>query len=435
MKGTLVFTGIVCTFTVSATPPSGWFVSGNHRDQYEAGIDTTTFHSGKAAAYIKGKTSNTEPFGTLMQQFSGADFVGKRIRLSAYIKTSGVSRATLWMRTDGLDPQKANFDNMEDRKPPRVISGDTDWQRYEVVLDVPEDTFGIAFGVMLEGKGELWCDDFTFDAVDRSVPSTNIDTTELLADPQNVKAWQKQLDQIRAAYKKGPPMPVNLDFESLPAATRIDRWQSYPKPRPSPANGWIIWGDHPDQYETGVDTAIFHGGKASAFLKAKGEKAEPFGALVQEFGGSEFVGKRVRLSGYIKTHGVTEAAMVMRTDGVDLQKANFDNMERRPISGDSGWKHYEIVLDVPEDTFGITFGIVLSGMGQVWCDDFTFQVVDRTVASTNLGMADFLADPENVRMRQEELVELRSVYKKQPRPVNLDFETPAIHQLDHPSTK
>jgi len=34
------------------------------------------------------------------------------------------------------------FDNMQDR----AIKGTTDWRRYEVVLDVPEDATGIAPG-------------------------------------------------------------------------------------------------------------------------------------------------------------------------------------------------------------------------------------------------------------------------------------------------
>ncbi|KAB2352595.1 hypothetical protein [Actinomadura rudentiformis] len=41
------------------------------------------------------------------------------------------------------------FDNMGDRP----VRGTADWQRYEVVLDVPRAAVNVAYGVLLVGAG------------------------------------------------------------------------------------------------------------------------------------------------------------------------------------------------------------------------------------------------------------------------------------------
>jgi len=73
----------------------------------------------------------------------------------------------LWMRVDKNSSAVA-FDNMEDR----AIKGTSDWQRYEVVLDVPKDATGIAFGILLAGPGTVWLNSTNFELVESDVPTT-----------------------------------------------------------------------------------------------------------------------------------------------------------------------------------------------------------------------------------------------------------------------
>ena len=88
--------------------------------------------------------------------------------MSAYVKTEDVSKwAGLWMRVDG-PTGIVSFDNMSNR----AIVGDTDWTRYEIVLDVPEDATHIGFGILLHEEGQVWVDGFTFEAVGQDVPIT-----------------------------------------------------------------------------------------------------------------------------------------------------------------------------------------------------------------------------------------------------------------------
>ena len=86
-----------------------------------------------------------------MQNVQADHYLGKRVRFSAFVKTERAQEwAGLWMRVD-KGTQTAAFDNMHDRP----ITASTNWQKYDVVLDVPEDATGISFGVLLSGSGEV----------------------------------------------------------------------------------------------------------------------------------------------------------------------------------------------------------------------------------------------------------------------------------------
>ena len=57
-------------------------------------------------------------------------------------------------------------------------------------------------------------------------------------------------------------------------------------------------------------------------------------------------------------------------------------MQQRSIIGSTGWEKYEIVLDVPENSTNLAFGILLDGSGQAWIDDICFEVVGLEVPTT-----------------------------------------------------
>lgn len=159
-----------------SAPPKGWFVAGSTPAQYVFGTDKCA--NGKCA-FIKAKTEAPTGFGTLMQMIAADKYLGKRLRLSAMLKTSGANRAQLWMRMDGADSKMLGFYNMDDRP----VTGTTDWKRYSLVLDVPEETQGIAFGVFLNGKGQLWAEDFKLEPIGKDVP---VSITQLPKAPLNM---------------------------------------------------------------------------------------------------------------------------------------------------------------------------------------------------------------------------------------------------------
>jgi RNA polymerase sigma factor (sigma-70 family) len=175
--------------------PKGWFGGSAKQDEYESGLDRKVVHGGKASAYVRMKDVGDADFGTLGQAFRADDYRGKRVRLSAWLKTRDVSGgAALWMRVDGPGKTLA-FDNMDKRR----VTGSKDWARYEVVLDVPEEAKHITIGMLVGGKGQAWVDDFKLEVVDKKVKSTDL--------------LEKPFENKEAGESEVPDKPVNLDFE------------------------------------------------------------------------------------------------------------------------------------------------------------------------------------------------------------------------------
>jgi hypothetical protein len=207
---------------------------------------------------------------------------------------------------------------------------------------------------------------------------------------------------------------------------RDGRWQilaehtsTIPKPiEPVIAGMPIGWRRGPDgsgdQYQITVDTSIKHSGKASASLKfACGSDSDAWAYLSQNIAADDFRGKRVRLSGWLKTNDVTGASLIMRVDG-ERQMLAFDNMDNRTIKGTTDWKWYSLVLDVPVAAKQIFLGVLPRGRGQTWADDLKLEVVDQSVPSTNL------SEPKDLPATKRPKV-------INPHPINLGFEDGEVH--------
>lgn len=105
-----------------------------------------------------------------MQQFNAKDFLNKRVKFSGFVKTQGVSGwCGLWMRIDGESDKCLKFDNMQNRR----IQGTTEWNHYSCVLDVPDNATVINIGMLLNGKGQSWIDNISFQEVDMNTPTTD----------------------------------------------------------------------------------------------------------------------------------------------------------------------------------------------------------------------------------------------------------------------
>ena len=172
--------------------PAGWFKAGSHPGEYDMGLDESVRRDGKSSATVKSTAEKPSGFGTLMQMSGPGEYLGKRVRMSGYVKSDKVTNwAGLWFRVDGPNngpnPSSLAFDNMQERP----IKGTTDWTRYEIVLDVPEAAQRLAFGILLAGGGQVWMDDLKFEAVPTTVKTT----------------------AIPIAPSTPPAAPSNLDFE------------------------------------------------------------------------------------------------------------------------------------------------------------------------------------------------------------------------------
>jgi len=130
---------------------------------------------------------------------------------------------------------------------------------------------------------------------------------------------------------------------------------------------------------------VTHEGMPAAFLASKVEDTGGFGTLMQEFQGSAYRGKRVRLRAWVKSKDVLSwAGLWLRIDRGE-QALVMDNMQNRGIKGTSDWKMYDVVLDVPADSTRIAMGTLLDGPGEVWISGMKVEVVGNDVAVTTMG--------------------------------------------------
>lgn len=164
--------------------------------------------------------------------------------------------------------------------------------------------------------------------------------------------------------------------------------------------GWHLAGSKPAEYEAGVDGGQSHEGRNSAFLKSKTGSVDGFATMMQSIPAEQYRGNKVRLSGLVKSEEVTGwAGLWMRVDQ-GTQLLAFDNVQKRPIKGTTGWLRYYVVLEVPKDATGIAFGILLSGPGQVWVNDLKFEIAGTDAPATSAREKSFPDTPVTLQFRE-----------------------------------
>jgi hypothetical protein len=197
---------------VSAPPiATGWrpggigAIDGSSR----VGVDHQDRHGGQASGFIRAvrETNNTY----LLQGIRPIALRGKRVRVSAFLRTEGVtdspnsydSRARLFVEVIEPNNGRSSWDQMVGRE----VRGTTEWQQYTIVIDVSRTAVYMVYGLKLSGNGTAWIDDVSVEVVGLG--------TQVTAPPNGDKespAWPPT-DAVRRMWAAAPANPVNLDFE------------------------------------------------------------------------------------------------------------------------------------------------------------------------------------------------------------------------------
>jgi hypothetical protein len=173
--------------------------------------------------------------------------------------------------------------------------------------------------------------------------------------------------------------------------------------------GWTI-AENGNAMDVTRDCAQAHGGACSLRLTSDGGPG--WGAVAQGLSAAEYAGRRIVLSGWLRTERAEGAVQFWLRVDAGARVVAFDNMADRPVSGTQPWTQYQLALDVPHDASVVAFGVLLRGSGRAWADDLELAIGDqREVAST-----DMLRPHEVVRHLSREPAGLPR------RPVNLGFE-------------
>jgi hypothetical protein len=143
--------------------------------------------------------------------------------------------------------------------------------------------------------------------------------------------------------------------------------------------GWFKAGNMPGSYKIGLDNAVFSHGLKSVFIESSDKNIEGFTTIMQTCNAKDYLGTRIKMTGYIKSENVIDwAGMWLRVDSRTIDESlSFDNMQDRPIKGNSDWTKCEIVLDVPVESGTLNFGALISGTGKIWFDNISFEIVDH----------------------------------------------------------
>lgn len=109
---------------------------------------------------------------------------------------------------------------------------------------------------------------------------------------------------------------------------------------------------------------------------------------------SGYEGKRITLSGYIKTKNVQHgyAGLWMRLD----PSMSLNNMSDQGVIGTTGWKKYTISLDLQSNvTKKIVIGGILKGTGKAWFGDFSIEIDGKDIRNLIPKISSFAASTDN----------------------------------------
>ncbi|HEX2968323.1 MAG TPA: hypothetical protein VHO46_04395 [Bacteroidales bacterium] len=170
-------------------------------------------------------------------------------------------------------------------------------------------------------------------------------------------------------------------------------------------------------YYSGIDDKIFQHGSQSTVIGCKAENPSAYCSLSQRMSVKDYNGKRIRMTGYIRSEGRNDTAkMWVRVDDIGTGKTtDFDDMQNRPVTGNFDWIKCEIVFDAGSHSI-IFFGFLVKGNGKIWVDNINFEIVDKTIPKTAVSLNKPLPQDYVIQLKQMS-DSVSEIY-----PLNLDFE-------------
>jgi hypothetical protein len=146
---------------------------------------------------------------------------------------------------------------------------------------------------------------------------------------------------------------------------------------------WYNAGSKPNSYQMGSDTSKVYKNQNVIRINSIEKKINGFGTMMKTVKSDLYVGKTVKMTGYVKSENVKNwAGLWMRVDFYGTDVLAFDNMGNRGIKRTTDWTKYEVVLFVPQEATSISYGVLLDGTGQIWFKDVKLEVVTDSIPET-----------------------------------------------------
>lgn len=156
-------------------PPQKWLALGEQNFELcDAGVDAQMLAAGQRNLSI---ACSVPVRAFLRQAFEAPRWWGKRVRLSAWLRTEKVEPRSDVNQPVGVAVSAALGAAMyiaaTDNRGPvynAVVTGTTDWTYHELVIDIPAGSPYIPIGLSLNGTGQVWARDMKFEEVSRDTP-------------------------------------------------------------------------------------------------------------------------------------------------------------------------------------------------------------------------------------------------------------------------
>jgi hypothetical protein len=153
------------------------------RAQTYVGSREAGYQSKYSASLRSTPRASQTTYGLYVQDLRTSAYRGCRLRLSGYLRTQIENGwAGLWLRADrGKKPLA--FDNMQSRP----VRSKTDWNRYQIEVDIPADADSLHYGALLNGLGQMWVDDLKLEIVGTPPPGLiELRKLRTLQEPSNL---------------------------------------------------------------------------------------------------------------------------------------------------------------------------------------------------------------------------------------------------------
>ncbi|MCW3099679.1 MAG: hypothetical protein JWL77_5297 [Chthonomonadaceae bacterium] len=135
---------------------------------YRSGVDRGQAQHGIASAFLTSDGSQPNGYANLVQYIDPAVYQGKRIRLTAVIKTADVTKyAGPWIAEASQGATVWDAEHVQVKAP-------TDWTPISLVIDVPKDCTSLGFGIMIKGVGKIWVSRITLETVGTDIPTSQL---------------------------------------------------------------------------------------------------------------------------------------------------------------------------------------------------------------------------------------------------------------------
>ncbi len=174
----------------------GWFLWQQPLGAYGIGTDESVIQTGKRSGFVfqKSPIAQVGQFGAMMQKINAEQYKGMRVQFSAFLRCEQVQQSCgLFMEVFDTKPTPESSLQAVDYMRGRSMTGTQDWTQFRIVLNVPQNAFGINIGARLVGPGKLWIDGVSFEEVGNEVPVTD-----------EMPSFDKKCDY--------PTSPQNLSF-------------------------------------------------------------------------------------------------------------------------------------------------------------------------------------------------------------------------------